>query len=128
MTIAEVSKRFGLSIDTLRYYERIGLIPKVRRNKSGIRDYEEADCVRIEFVKCMRGAGIPVDALAEYVALSQQGDATALARKQILVEQRDLLLVRMEELQKTLDRLNAKIQRYEKILLPMEKELQRKDP
>ena len=128
MTIAQVSQKYGVSADTLRYYERIGLLPPVGRTKSGIRDYTEEDCNWVNFIKCMRGAGIPVDALAEYVALSQQGDATALARKQILVEQRDLLLVRMEELQKTLDRLNAKIQRYEKILLPMEKELQRKDP
>ena len=121
MTIAEVSKRFGLSIDTLRYYERIGLIPKVRRNKSGIRDYEEADCVRIEFVKCMRGAGIQVEALIDYVSLFQQGDATADARKQILIEQRDQLQERLQEMQATLERLNAKIEHYEEIIVPAEK-------
>jgi DNA-binding transcriptional MerR regulator len=54
MTIAEVSKKFELSQDTLRYYERIGLIPGVNRNKSGIRDYTEEDCRWVEFIKCMR--------------------------------------------------------------------------
>ncbi len=123
MTIAEVSKKLDLSIDTLRYYERIGLIPKVPRNKSGIRNYGETDLNWVKFIKCMRSAGIPVEALIEYVALFQQGDSTIEARKQILMEQRDQLLERMEEMQQTLDRLNLKIDRYERIILPVEKDL-----
>ena len=98
MTIAEVSKKYALSIDTLRYYERIGLIPKVQRSRSGIRDYSESDLNWVEFIKCMRAAGIPVEALIEYVALFQQGERTVEARKQILIEQRDLLAARVEEL------------------------------
>jgi DNA-binding transcriptional MerR regulator len=69
MMISQVSERYGLSTDTLRYYERIGLIPRVNRNESGIRDYTELDCRWVEFVKCMRGAGLPIEALIEYVAL-----------------------------------------------------------
>lgn len=80
MTIAEVSKKYGLSADTLRYYERIGLIPGVRRKENGIRDYSESDCNWVEFIKCMRAAGIQVEALIEYVALFQQGDDTQEAR------------------------------------------------
>lgn len=91
MTIAEVSKRFGLSPDTLRYYERIGLIPRVSRNESGIRNYTEEDCKWIEFIKCMRSAGVQVETLVEYVTLLQQGDKTIEARKQILIEQREKL-------------------------------------
>lgn len=128
MMIAEVSRKYGLSIDTLRYYERIGLIPRVQRNKSGIRDYDEHNCGWVEFIKCMRGVGIPVETLIEYVALFQQGDATAETRKQILVEQRDMLVVRIGEMQKTLDRLNAKIDRYEQAVFPAEKELAREAP
>ena len=88
MTIAEVSKRVGLSSDTLRYYERVGLIPKIKRNKNGIREYTEEDCIKIEFIKCMRKAGLPINVLKEYMALVQQGDTTTEARKQILIEQR----------------------------------------
>jgi DNA-binding transcriptional MerR regulator len=123
MKIAEVSERYGLSLDTLRYYERIGLIPPVNRNESGIRNYNELDLRRVEFIKCMRSAGLPVEVLIEYVALVQQGDKTIQARKDILKEQRELLLARMSEMQKTLDILNHKIEVYEKAVLKKEKEI-----
>ena len=98
MTITEVSKKFDLTQDTLRYYERIGLIPSVNRNKSGIRDYTEEDCRWVEFVKCMRSAGLPIEVLIEYVTLFQQGDETADARKELLIEQRKQLIEKMEEM------------------------------
>jgi DNA-binding transcriptional MerR regulator len=123
MKIAEVSEKFGLSVDTLRYYERVGLIPPVNRSESGIRDYNELDQKRVEFIKCMRGAGLPVEILIDYMGLVQQGDSTIEARKEILVEQRDLLAAKMEEMQKTLERLNYKIDVYEKALLKKEKEM-----
>lgn len=74
MIIAEVSKTYDLSADTLRYYERIGLIPHVPRNSSGIRVYDDESRRWIEFVKCMRSAGIPIETLIEYVGLCRQGD------------------------------------------------------
>lgn len=112
MNIAEVSEKFDITADTLRYYERIGLIPQVPRNRSGIRNYDEESLGWVEFVKCMRGAGIPIEALIEYVALFQQGVKTACARKKILIEQREILLQQIEKLKETLDRLDYKIERY----------------
>jgi DNA-binding transcriptional MerR regulator len=123
MKIAEVSAQYGLSSDTLRYYERVGLIPTVHRNESGIRDYNEIDLRRVEFIKCMRSAGLPIEVLIDYVALVQQGDKTIAARKEILVEQRDLLVARMNEMQKTLDILNHKIEVYENAVLKKEKHM-----
>ena len=123
MKIAEVSEKFGLSVDTLRYYERVGLIPPVHRNEGGIRDYDELDLRRVDFIKCMRGAGLPVEVLIDYMGLVQQGDSTIEARKEILIEQRDLVVAKLEEMQKTLDRLNYKIDVYEKALLKKEKEM-----
>ena len=123
MKIAEVSEKYGLSVDTLRYYERVGLIPPVNRNESGIRDYNELDLRRVDFIKCMRGAGLPVEVLIDYVALVQKGNKTIEARKEILVEQRQLLMDRMSEMQKTLDILNHKIEVYEKAVLKKEKEM-----
>ena len=125
MTIAEVSRRFDLSADTLRYYERIGLIPPVPRTKSGIRDYDEESCNWIELMKCMRAAGVQIEALIEYVALFQRGDETVEARKALLIEQREQLTARMEEMQQSLDRLNYKIERYEQGLMCKEQLLQR---
>lgn len=125
MNIGEVSKKYGLSADTLRYYERVGLIPPVHRNSRGIRDYTPEDCSWVGFAKCMRDAGLAVEALIEYVKLFQQGEVTAAARKQILLEQRDQLKGRLEEMQQTLERLNYKIDRYEETILPAESRLQK---
>ena len=113
MTIAEVSKRYEIPVDTLRYYERIGLLPPVNRAKSGFRDYTEGDCQWVSFIKCMRAAGIQVEALIDYVALFQQGDSTQEARRQILVEQKELLQGRVDEQLRTLEYLERKIQSYD---------------
>ena len=125
MKISEVSEQYDISSDRLRYYERIGLLPPVNRSESGIRDYNELDARRVEFIKCMRSAGLPIEVLIKYMELVQQGDQTIEARKEILIEQRDLLAARMEEMQKTLERLNYKIDVYEKALLKKEQEMVR---
>ena len=101
MTIAEVSRKYDISADTLRYYERIGLIPPVPRTRGGLRDYGEESCGWIQLMKCMRAAGVQIEALIEYVDLFQQGDATLDARKALLIDQRDQLLERMEQMQRS---------------------------
>lgn len=98
MKIAEVSEKLGLSVDTLRYYERIGLLPHVNRAVNGIRDFTELDYKRVEFIKSMRAAGLSIEVLIEYMSLLQQGDQTIDARKEILVEQRNLLQGRVSEM------------------------------
>ncbi|MBS6445170.1 MAG: MerR family transcriptional regulator [Ruminococcus sp.] len=123
MTIGEASKKFEISTDTLRYYERIGLIPPVPRNKSGLRDYNEDSCNWINFIKCMRSAGMPIEALIEYVQLFQMGDSTIEARKSLLVEQLKNLEVKRDNIQHTIDRLNIKIQHYDDIILRCENSL-----
>lgn len=125
MTITEVSKRYELTADTIRYYERIGLIPRVNRNKSGIRDFTEEDCRWVEFIKCMRGAGLSIEILTEYVNLFQEGYSTIKARKELLIEQRNQLADRIREMQETLDRLDRKIDGYEEIFLTKEEDLKR---
>lgn len=116
MTIKEARQLTGVSADTLRYYERIGLIPAVPRSESGIRNYDEASIGWINFIKCMRGAGLPIEALIEYVALYNEGSKTEASRKAILIEQRDILQERMNDLQGTLDKLNFKIDNYELLM------------
>ena len=95
MTITEVSRKYDISQYTLRYYERIRLIPREKRNKSGNRDYTEEDCNWVEFIKCMRDAGLPIEVLIEYVGLFQQGDETIPARKELFIEQRKQLIKRI---------------------------------
>lgn len=123
MTIKEVSIKYEISADTLRYYERIGLIPTVNRKDNGIRDYTEEDCNWVEFIKCMRSAGISIEALIEYVTLYQQGTSTIAARKSILIDERKKLTNRINEMQATLDRLNMKIDSYEERMLAKENQL-----
>ena len=122
MTIAEVSKTFGLTADTLRFYERIGLIPPVKRSSSGIRDYDEKDCNWVEVIKCMRGGGIPVEMLIEYVAMFRLGKETIAARKALLVEQRQQLADKIVAMQAVLERLDMKIDGYEERCLKFEEE------
>lgn len=123
MTISEVSRKYGLTADTLRYYERIGLIPPVHKNSSGNRDFTEEDCNWVEFIKCMRNSGLSIEALIDYVAMFQKGNSTIKARKHLLMEQRDLLAERIEEMQATLKRLDKKIDGYEDHVLIKEQEL-----
>ena len=76
MKIAEVSQKFNLTTDTLRYYEKVGLIEPVKRSKSGVRDYTEKDLDRIVFVKCMRQAGLSIESIQTYIELYKLGDST----------------------------------------------------
>lgn len=112
MTINEVSKKYKVSCDTLRYYERIGVIPEVHRNSSGIRDYTEEDLRWVELALCMRNAGLSIETLVEYQRLYQEGDSTIKARLDLLTEQMDILKEQKKQIEDTMDRLSYKISRY----------------
>ena len=112
MTIKEVSQKYNISSDTLRYYERVGLIPPVPRTEGGIRNYGPSDLNWVELTICMRSAGVPVEALIEYNRLYQMGDSTFAARRDLLQEQLDDLEAQKEQLEKTMARLRHKISRY----------------
>ena len=113
MTIKEVCEKFDITPDTLRYYERVGVIPEVNRTPGGIRDYNEEDIAWVENAVCMRSAGVPVEMLIEYVKLYQQGDETLEARKNLLMEAKNEVQKQLDKYQATMDRLNFKISRYE---------------
>lgn len=115
MTIKEVSNKYDITQDTIRYYERIGLLPPVPRNKAGIREFDEKSCKWLEFIKCMRSAGMQIEALIEYMTLFKQGKDTASARKNLLLEQREILVQKQKDINNTLERLDYKIKLYEEI-------------
>lgn len=127
MQITEMADKYGLTADTLRYYERVGLLPTVTRTRGGIRDYSEEDERWVEFMTCMRSAGLSIEALIEYAALFRQGDSTKDARKKLLIDQRDALAARIADLQATLDRLNGKIEHYEDGVAGKEQKLKGRD-
>ena len=108
MNIKKVSEQTGVSADTIRYYERIGLLPRVCRNKSGVRDFSEQDIAALEFIRCFRSAGMSVESLIEYMSL---------------VEEREKLISRIAELQAAKERLDYKIENYKNIILKKEESL-----
>ncbi len=116
MTIKEVCDRYDITPDTLRYYEKVGVIPKVHRTQGGIRDYTEQDLKWVENAICMRSAGVPIDLLIEYVRLFQEGDDTFKARRDILVQARVDVQAKLDQYQATMEKLNYKIAKYEKAM------------
>lgn len=122
MTIAEVSKKYNLTADTIRYYEKIGLIPTVPRTEKGIRTFDEESCNWIEFIKCMRNAGMEIEILLEYVNLFKQGKTTVKARKRLLEEQREKLIEKQNNINATIERLDYKLELYDEIILGKRKD------
>ena len=112
ITIQEVANNFDLSKDTLRYYEKEGLIGPVKKNKSGIREYTENDLNRIEFIKCMRSAGISIEVLKKYVDLYDEGESTKLERQQLLEEEQKKLEEKIKTMTDALEKLKFKIELY----------------
>jgi DNA-binding transcriptional MerR regulator len=123
MKIAEVSKLFDVPAETLRYYERAGLLLPVNRTENGIRDFDERDLHRVEFILRMRNAGLSIEVLKEYMRLVEAGDETITQRKDILIKEKEKLEQRIEEFQFTMNMLKYKICVYEKAVLLKEKEL-----
>lgn len=113
MTIKEVSERYGISQDTLRYYERVKVIPSVTRTAGGIRDYQEDDLRWVELAICMRNAGLPIESLIEYLRLFQQGDSTIPARLDLLNGQMEILQKQKDQIEETMKKLSYKISVYE---------------
>ena len=116
MTIKEVCEKYDITPDTLRYYERVGVIPEVHRTKGGIRDFTDEDIAWVENAICMRSAGVPVEMLIEYVRLFQKGDSTFQARRDILAEAREEIQKQIDKYQATMDRINYKISRYDEAI------------
>lgn len=123
MTIKEVSEKYGISSDTLRYYEKIGLLPNIARTSGGIRNYSESDCNWISYVKCMRSSGVAIEPLIEYINLFIEGDATILRRKEILTNQLNEINDKLNELNETKEKLTYKIENYDKVINKYEKNL-----
>ena len=115
MTIAEVSKKYNATPDTIRYYEKIGLLPTIPRTKNGIRNFDEQSCRWLEFIKCMRSAGMEIEILMQYISLYRKGKSTVNERKKLLEGQREKLLEKQKNINQTIERLNYKIELYEEI-------------
>ncbi|MGT2637852.1 MerR family transcriptional regulator [Streptococcus ratti] len=112
-TITEVSEKYQINSNTLRYYERIGLLPDIPRQANGNRYFTEKNLNWLEMIICLRHSGVPIETLIEYADLLRQGSSTVKEREKLLREQLDNLYQKQKNLQRSIDRLENKISLYE---------------
>ncbi len=112
MKINEVVKKLNISHDTLRFYEKSGLLGAIRRDESGFRNYSDSDLKRIEFILCMRNVGVPIEVLKQYMNLFDMGDDTIEQRKILLIEQKNKIDKKIEDMQAASKKLEYKINLY----------------
>lgn len=112
-SIGEVSKLTGLSVPTLRYYDKEGLIPNINRNENGLRDFTDQDLGTIHIVTCIKGAGASIREIKEYMDLCQLGDSTLELRKQFFIEKKRDVEEQMKELNEIMKTVEMKIKYYE---------------
>ena len=116
LTPAQMSERTGVSIETLRYYEREGLLKSVKRNTSGHRRYSPDDVLWVEVLRCLRATGMTMEQLRSYCDLGAQGDHTQPARLELLLEHKKIVLKQIEEMQQSLVLVGHKIDFYTQAL------------
>ncbi len=112
MKIGELAKRSGLTAHTIRYYERIGLLPYAVRDQSRQRDYDASILIWIEFLGRLKTTGMPIREMLRYAALRNGGAATEPERRELLEQHRERVRKRVAELQACLHVLADKIARY----------------
>ena len=118
MTIREVAAKTNMSTDTLRYYERIGLLPPVPRNAAGIRNYDEYFVNFINFIKKLKASGMSLEHIIDYIRLAEMGDATIQERKKLLAEARETLIEKINSLQLIAELADYQLRNYENLLQP----------
>ncbi|WP_033166645.1 MerR family transcriptional regulator [Clostridium sp. KNHs205] len=114
-TIKQVSARTGLSIYTLRYYDKEGLLPLVKRTPTGIRKFSEDDISWIGLICCLKNSGMSIEKIKEFMNLCLKGEETVEPRKDILLLHKQHILEQMKELQNSLETVNYKIDHYKEI-------------
>jgi len=118
MNIKTVADTLDLTIDTIRYYERIGVVPPVQRDKNGYRDYQVGDINRLFVAKVLRMTGLSIESLVEYAALEQASDNPLAAQKELLQEQLDRLNLKLKEIERTRDLLQYKVDTFDERMDP----------
>lgn len=118
MTIREIAAKTNMSTDTLRYYERIGLLPPVPRNAAGIRNYDEYFVNFINFIKKLKASGMSLEHIIDYIRLAEMGDATIQERKKLLAEARETLDDKINSLQLVAELADYQLRNYENLLQP----------
>ena len=114
-SIGEISKMFDLPISTLRYYDKEGLFPHLKR-VNGVRQFSESEIETLRVIDCLKKSGLEIKDIKEYMALCSLGNTTLKQRKAIFEKQKEEVLQEMEKLQKVLSMLNYKCWYYDQAI------------
>lgn len=113
MFIKEMAERTGLTDDTLRYYERIGLLPPVPRKRGGIRMYNDSHVRYVEVIQCLKASGMSLEHIQEYMELARQGEATAKERKHLIMANKQQLMTKIRQMQEALKTADFQLLHYD---------------
>lgn len=114
-SIGEISKMFQLPISTLRYYDKEGLFPHLKR-VNGVRQFSESEIETLRVIDCLKKSGLEIKEIKEYMSLCSLGNTTLKQRKEIFEKQKEEVLQEMEKLQKVLSMLNYKCWYYDQAI------------
>ena len=114
-SIGEISKMFQLPISTLRYYDKEGLFPHLKR-VNGVRQFSESEIETLRVIDCLKRSGLEIKDIKEYMSLCSLGNTTLKQRKEIFEKQKEEVLQEMEKLQKVLSKLNYKCWYYDQAI------------
>ncbi|MEM7209147.1 MAG: MerR family transcriptional regulator [Pseudomonadota bacterium] len=116
MRIAQAAEKSGLSVDTIRYYEKSGIVPGVARGADGKRHFSPENIDWLTLLYWLRQTGMPLKTMRDFAQLYRGGNSTVAARKTILLEHAALLQKRRSDLDRCAEQLQHKIQIYEELL------------
>ena len=114
-SIGEISKMFNIPVSTLRYYDKEGLFPHLKR-VNGVRQFSESEIETLRVIDCLKKSGLEIKEIKEYMSLCSLGNTTLKQRKEIFEKQKEEVLQEMEKLQKVLSMLNYKCWYYDQAI------------
>lgn len=115
-SIGEVAKEMNLTVYTLRYYDKEGLIPFVERTSSGIRLFKESDIGALKVIECLKSTGMPIKEIKNFIEWCSDGDSTLQQRYDMFMERKAIVEAQMEELKKTMELIEHKCSYYKTAL------------
>ena len=112
-SIGQVAAKTGLTVHTLRYYEKEGLLPFVRKSSSGLRMFSEDDLAWLAIIECLKETGMPLKGIRQYIEWFREGDATLSQRLEMFKQQQNKVLMQIEQFKKFLQKIDYKVKLYE---------------
>jgi DNA-binding transcriptional MerR regulator len=112
-TIRQVAEKMGVTVPTLRYYDKEGLLPFVDKKPNGTRVFKDEDFQGLAIITCMKNSGMPIKNIKKFMDLCNEGNSTLKERLEIFLERKEVVQKQMEELNKVMETINYKIWYYE---------------